>query len=62
MFFTSFLICFLEIGAGEVASRRGISTAYADILVGIVLFFIIGCEFFINYQVVFRTSKKEVQA
>ena len=60
MFFTSFLICFLEIGAGEVASNCGISTAYADILVGIVLFFIIGCEFFINYKIDFRKKSEEV--
>ena len=59
MFLTSFLICFLEQGAAEVASKCGISAAYADILVGIVLFFIIGCEFFIQYRVRFNCSKKE---
>jgi simple sugar transport system permease protein len=60
MFFTAFLICFLEIGAGEVASNCGVSTAYADILVGIVLFFIIGCEFFINYKLHVRKKAEEV--
>ena len=60
MFFTSFLICFLEIGAGQVANDCGISTAFSDILVGIVLFFIIGCEFFINYKVHIRKKSEEV--
>ena len=31
----------------------------ALVLIGIVLFFIIGCEFFINYQVCFRKKQKE---
>ena len=60
MFFTALLICFLENGAGQVANDCGISTAYADILVGIVLFFVIGCEFFINYKLHFRKKEKEV--
>ena len=33
--------------------------SFADILTGIILFFIIGCEFFINYKVQFRTSGKK---
>ena len=59
MFFTALLICFLENGAHQVANDCGISTAYADILVGIVLFFVIGCEFFINYRVIFRKKAKK---
>ena len=60
MFFTSLLICFLQNGAEQVANDCGISSAYADILVGIVLFFVIGCEFFINYRLNFRKKEKEV--
>lgn len=59
MFFASFLISFLKVGAGHVANDFQIDTAYADILIGIVLFFIIGCEFFINYQICFRKKQKE---
>lgn len=59
MFFASFLISFLKVGAGQVANDFQIDTAYADILIGIVLFFIIGCEFFINYQICFRKKQKE---
>ena len=35
---------------------------YSDILTGIILFFLIGCEFFINYKIQFRKkADKEVQ-
>ena len=37
----------------------GLNRSFADILTGIILFFIIGCEFFINYKVQFRTSGKK---
>ena len=59
MFFASFLICFLEKGAGQVANDCGIDASYADILTGIILFFIIGCEFFINYRLHFCKRHKE---
>ena len=50
MILTSFLLVFLERGSGQIASDFGLSTSYADILTGIILFFIIGSEFFINYE------------
>lgn len=59
MIFSSFLLVFLERGAGEIASVFSLNQSYSDILTGIILFFIIGCEFFIRYQLVFR--KKEVK-
>jgi simple sugar transport system permease protein len=62
MILTSFLLIFLDQGAAQVAQDFNMSDAFPSIITGIILFFIIGCEFFINYQVVFRTSKKEVQA
>ena len=33
--------------------------SFADILTGIILFFIIGSEFFINYQIHFRKPEKK---
>ena len=56
MIFTSFLLVFMQRGASQVASDFGLSTAFADILTGILLFFIIGSEFFINYKIQFRKS------
>ncbi|MCR4651830.1 MAG: ABC transporter permease [Lachnospiraceae bacterium] len=58
MIFTSFLIIFLERGAGEIATVFGLNQSFSDIITGIILFFIIGCEFFINYRILFRKSKK----
>ena len=61
MAITSFLIVFLQIGAGEISTTYGLNKSVADILTGIIIFFIIGCEFFINYKINFRNSHKEVQ-
>ena len=54
MILTSFLIVLMERGAGEISTKFGLNASYADIITGIILFFIIACEFFVNYQVVFR--------
>ena len=60
MILTSFLLVFLGRGAGEIATDFGLNASYGDILTGIILFFIIGCEFFINYKLnLTKTSKKE---
>ena len=54
MILTSFLLVFLERGAGEVASKIGLNSSFSDILTGVILFFIIGSEFFISYRINFR--------
>ena len=59
MIFTSLLIVVLSRGASEISSVFGLNHSFADILTGIILFFIIGSEFFINYKVSLRKSKKE---
>ncbi|MCR5843374.1 MAG: ABC transporter permease [Oscillospiraceae bacterium] len=51
MIFTSFLLVFLGRGAGEIATKFGLNHSFGDILTGVILFFIIGSEFFINYQI-----------
>ena len=61
MILTSFLLVFLDQGAAQVAQDFNMSDAFPSIITGIILFFIIGCEFFINYRVVFRSAKKEVK-
>jgi len=61
MVFTSFLLVFLERGASEVATVYRLNHAFADIISGIILFFIIGSEFFINYKLIFRSAHKEVK-
>lgn len=62
MILTTLLLVFLERGADEVASRFGLNGDFADILTGIILFFIIGCEFFIHYEVHFNHRKKAALA
>ena len=56
MIATSFLLVFLDRGASEISSVFGLNHSFSDILTGIILFFIIGCEFFINYKVSIRKS------
>lgn len=59
MALTSFLIVFLERGAGEIATAFRLNESVADILTGIILFFIIGSEFFVSYKINFRRAQKE---
>ena len=54
MILTSFIIVFMDRGAGEIATRFDLNQSFGDILTGIILFFIIGCEFFINYEIHIR--------
>ncbi|MBQ3094213.1 MAG: ABC transporter permease [Clostridia bacterium] len=58
MILTSFLVVFLESGAGEVVDTFFLNGSYADIVTGIMILFIVGCEFFIQYTVKFRKSHK----
>ena len=60
MFLTSFLIVFMEKGAIAISSQFELNNSFADIITGIIIFFIIGSEFFINYSIKFR-EKKEVK-
>ena len=59
MILTTLLLVFLWRGADEVTSKFGLNGDFSDILTGIILFFIIGCEFFINYKINFSHRKKE---
>ncbi len=60
MIAVSFLIVFLDMGACEIASRFNMNEYISDMITGIILFFILGCEFFIRYRLVFRHKEKEV--
>ena len=61
MIFTSFLLVFLGRGAGEIATDFGLNQSFGDILTGIILFFIIGSEFFITYKLSFGRKSKEAE-
>ncbi|MDY3224395.1 MAG: ABC transporter permease [Candidatus Faecousia sp.] len=60
MVFTSFLLVFLSRGASEITTIYGLNHSFGDILTGIILFFIIGSEFFISYRLSFlKQTRKE---
>ena len=56
MVLTSLLLVVLSRGASEISSAFGLNHSFSDILTGIILFFIIGSEFFINYKINLRKS------
>ena len=62
MILTSFLISFLTRGMGQVQTDFGITNdAVADLVVGLIYFVIIGCEFFISYKIKFKNEKNKTQ-
>jgi simple sugar transport system permease protein len=54
---TSLFVTFLQQGAAEIGSA--VDPSFPNIIVGIVLFFIIGCEFFIGYKIKFREKARK---
>ena len=54
MILTAALIQLLNQGAGQISQDFDVSAAFPSVIVGIILFFVIGSEFFINYEVHFR--------
>ena len=60
MFFSSLLLVFMQFGAKGVKMQDGVSLDknFANMLMAVILFFIIGCEFFINYKLQFGHHRK----
>lgn len=56
------LVVFLNMGAAKVADTFFLNSSYADIVSGVVILFVVGCEFFIRYSVKFHHAKKEVRS
>lgn len=52
------LLTLLDKGAVQIASQFGLNDYVSKMITGIILFFILGSEFFINYKLILR-SKKE---
>ena len=61
MVLTSLLLVFMELGAKEISTVFGLNTSFSEIIAGIIIFFIIGSELFINYSIK-RTHAKAVEA
>lgn len=60
MILVSAFLAFMQQGAVQIASQFGLNQNASDIITGIILFFLIGCEFFTNYKVYFGKKAKEV--
>lgn len=58
MIIISLFLTFMNKGAGQIASQFHLNESFSDIITGILLFFIIGCEFFLNYKIIFNFGKK----
>ena len=61
MLVVSVFIAMLERGANAIQTQFKIPASAADLLIGIILFFMLGCEFFISYRVILR-GKEEPHA
>ncbi len=59
----SMMLAILSKGAETLQTRLAVPTSISDIITGILLFCMLGCEFFINYRLIFRgraeAAKKE---
>lgn len=58
MILVSAFLVFMQQGSIQIASQFGLNENASDIITGILLFFLIGCEFFINYRLEFRKNQK----
>ncbi len=56
----SLLLAVLDKGAGVLQTRMAVPASISDIITGIFLFCMLGCEFFINYKIIVRGKHKEV--
>ncbi len=53
------LVVFLRIGVAKVADTALLNSSFSEIMVGLVILLLVGCEFFVNYSIKLRSSKKE---
>ena len=61
MVLTTFLIVFLQIGATKISEVFHLNDSFSDIITGIIIFFIIGSEFFINYTIKRSQTKGDIK-
>lgn len=56
MILISFFLVFMEKGALQIASQFNLNENASDVITGIILFFILGSEFFVNYKIRFKKN------
>lgn len=59
MFAVSLFLVFMQQGAIQIATKFGLNENASDIITGILLFFMIGSEFFVHYKLESYTDRKE---
>ena len=62
MIVISMMLAVISKGAETLQTRLAVPASISDIITGILLFCMLGCEFFINYRLIFRSSKTEKEA
>ena len=60
MILIAMLLVFMEKGAIQIASQYNLNDFASQMITGIILFFILGSEFFINYRLVLRGGKEAI--
>jgi simple sugar transport system permease protein len=58
MILIALLLVFMEKGAIQIASQYNLNDFASKMITGIILFFILGSEFFINYRLILRGGKE----
>ena len=61
MIFMSTLVIYLDKGVGKIANSSFVDASFSDIAVGLFIFIVVACEFFIHYSIKFRGSKREAK-
>jgi simple sugar transport system permease protein len=59
MIFIAFALAVLEKGSNTIQTNFKIPASAAEVLTGTILFFMLGCEFFINYRLIARRRKEQ---
>jgi len=53
------IVVFLNLGVAKVADTALLNSSFSEIMVGVVILMLVGCEFFIHYSIKFK-HKREV--
>ena len=56
------MLAILSKGADTLHTRMDVPASISDIITGMLLFCMLGCEFFINYRLIFRGGKSSPEA
>lgn len=52
------IVVFLRIGVAKVADTALLNSSFSEIMIGIVILMLVGCEFFIHYSIKFKHKKE----